>query len=135
MVRTTWYSSISLCKTEYSSNAYIHIYYPFYFLPACPFGLLCSEDYLFAFLPLCVLHFLSYSFVCFLFLKFFFRFLIFVCFVLLPVSCFVILPFNVFRLLVCLCCASRVQYDGMASRCLICLRVLHDGVSLLCQSW
>ena len=69
------------------------------------------------------------------FFKVFFRFLFFVCFVLLPVSCLVILPFDVFRLLVCLCCASRVQYDGMASRCLICLRVLHDGVSLLCQSW
>ena len=41
-------------------------------------------------------------------------------------------PFNVFRLLASVFCASRAQYDGMASRCLICLRVLHDDMYLCC---
>ena len=47
---------------------------------------------------------------------------------------FFVLSFNVFRsLMACVCCWTT-QYDGMALRCLFCLRVLHDDVLSLCPS-
>ena len=131
LYRGTYYTilPISLCRTEYSSNAYIYII-PCISSLRVRLGSRARRitSSLF-FHCVCFIFYLMPSFVCF-FLSFFSFIITF--FVLY--YCFVILLSNVFRLLVCLCCASRVQYDGMASRCLICLRVLHDGISLLCQS-
>ena len=62
-------------------------------------------------------------------------FIFFSCFVFLflfPSFCFLFsLSFNVSGLLVCVCCACRIQYDGMALHCV--LPLLHYDALSLCR--